>query len=30
MEYPPALLQETAVGDLVGEGVLEGVGEFGK
>ena len=30
VEAPPPLLQEAAVGYLVGEGVLEGVGEFGE
>ena len=30
MERPPPLLQETAVGHLVGEGVLEGVFRSGK
>ena len=28
MEAPPPLLQEASVGHLVGQGVLEGVGEF--
>ena len=28
MEYPPSLLEQTPVGHLVGQGVLEGVGEF--
>jgi hypothetical protein len=30
MEHPPALLQEAAVGDLMGKGVLEGVLAVGK
>jgi hypothetical protein len=30
MEYPPPLLEEAAVGHLLGEGVLEGVDELGK
>ena len=30
MQYPPPLLQEAAVGHLLGEGVLEGVDQLGK
>src|SRR5262249_10749115 len=30
MEHPPSLLEQTAVGDLVGEGVLKGVLTLGE
>jgi hypothetical protein len=30
MEYPPPLLEEAAVGHLLGEGVLESVDQLGK
>jgi hypothetical protein len=30
MEHPPPLLEETVVGHLLGQGVLEGVDQIGK
>jgi hypothetical protein len=30
MEHPPPLVQEAAVGHLLREGMLEGVGQLGK
>ena len=30
MEHPPPLVQQAAVGDLLRQGVLEGVGQLGE